>query len=99
MIEVTWKIESLERRTEDGFVTTAHWRVNAVDGEYTASAYGSCGWGEGEITIPYEDLTPEDVLAWCWTEEGGVDKDEIEANLARQIDAQKNPVTASGTPW
>jgi hypothetical protein len=28
-----------------------------------------------------------------------VDKDETEANLAAQIDAQKNPTEASGLPW
>jgi hypothetical protein len=26
-------------------------------------------------------------------------RDKIEANLAKQIDAQKNPVSVSGTPW
>ena len=35
-IEYTWSIVDLERRVSDGFVTTAHWRVYAVDGEYTA---------------------------------------------------------------
>jgi len=96
-IEYTWSIADLERRVSDGFVTTAHWRVYAVDGEYTAGSYGSCGFGEGEPEVPYEDLTPEAVLSWIW--ENGVDKDETEAQLATQIDALKNPVQESGTPW
>jgi len=46
--------------------------------------------------VPHDQLTEADVLAWVWT---SVDKDQIEANLAAKIEADKNPVTASGTPW
>jgi hypothetical protein len=97
MTNLTWKIDNLERRTSDGFVTTAHWRANAVDGEFSASVYGSCGWGEGDPVIPFEDLTEETVLEWVW--ENGVDKEATEENLTNQIDALKNPASASGTPW
>ena len=31
-ITTTWKIANLERETEDGFVFTAHYTVNADDG-------------------------------------------------------------------
>jgi hypothetical protein len=41
-------------------------------------------------------VTEVEVLNWVW---GEVDKAETEANLAAAIDAQKNPVTTSGTPW
>jgi hypothetical protein len=34
---------------------------------------------------------------WCFAD--GVDKDSIEASLQASIDAQINPVTASGVPW
>ncbi len=37
-ITYTWTIAQLERNTSDGGVTVAHWRVSAVDGDYTASA-------------------------------------------------------------
>jgi len=37
------------------------------------------------------------VLGWCWA--SGVDKDATEASLAQNIALQKNPVTATGTPW
>jgi hypothetical protein len=39
----------------------------------------------------------QEVLAWCYA--SGVDKDSTEAALAQQIALQKNPVTATGTPW
>lgn len=93
----TWTISQLDRKTADGFVTTAHWRATAVDGEHTASIYATCSWSEGEPTVPYADLTEQQVLEWVWA--SGVDKDATEAALAAQISAQQNPVTATGTPW
>jgi hypothetical protein len=92
----TWKIVQLDRKTADGFVTTAHWTVTATDGDFSASAYGTCGF-DGELTTSYEDLTEEQVLGWVWA--NGVDKDATEESLAAQIEAQKNPVTATGVPW
>jgi len=92
----TWKIVQLDRKTADGFVTTAHWTVTATDGDFSASSYGTCGF-DGELITPYEDLTEEQVLGWVWA--NGVDKDATEESLAAQIELQKNPVTATGVPW
>ena len=94
-----WTIAQLEHNVADGGVIVAHWRVSAEDGEYTASAYGTAGFTPDPTAagfVPYADLTEADVLAWVW---GSVDKDATEANLAAQIDAQKNPTSATGTPW
>jgi hypothetical protein len=96
-MEIKWSISSLDRRTSDGFVTTAHWRADAVDGEHSASIYATCGWSEGSPSVPYDNLTEQAVLEWCWA--SGVDKEATEAAVAAQIEAQKNPVQASGTPW
>jgi hypothetical protein len=91
-----WTISSLDRRTSDGFVTTAHWQCSGVDGEHSASVYATCSWSEGQPTVPYASLTEAAVLNWVWE---SVDKAATEAAVAAQIDAQKNPVSASGTPW
>lgn len=96
-MNITWSISNLDRRTSDGFVTTAHWTATAVDGEVSASIYSTIGWSEGSPTVPYESLTPEAVLAWVWA--SGVDKTATEAALADKIAAQKNPVSATGLPW
>lgn len=96
-METTWTITQCDRLTADNFITTAHWTCNAVDGDYSAGAYGSCGFAAGTPSIPYADVTEQEVLDWCWA--GGVDKDAVEASLAAQIDLQKNPVTAAGVPW
>ena len=93
---ITWTITTLDREVSNGFVTTAHWTASAVDGDYTASIYSTCSWAEGTPTIPYADLTQETVLNWVWET---VDKKATEDALAANIALQKNPVTATGTPW
>lgn len=97
MTTTTWTITQTDYITADGFITTAHWTATAVDGDYTASIYSTCSWQPGTPTIPYDQVTEQEVLDWCWA--SGVDKDATEAALAEQIALQKNPVTASGTPW
>jgi len=95
----TWTIAQLERNTADGGVTVAHWRCTAVDGDHSASAYGTVGFTPDASAagfVPYENLTEADVLAWV---HGSVDKDATEAALTAKIDAEKNPTTTAGTPW
>jgi len=92
---MNWNIVQLDRKTADGFVTTAHWNCTAIDGDYSANAYGSVGFS-GDLVTPYENLTQEQVLGWVWEQ---IDKAEIEANLTKQIEAQKNPVSVTGVPW
>jgi hypothetical protein len=93
----TWNISQLDRQTSDGFVTTAHWQATAVDGEHSASVYATCSWSDGTPTVAYNQLTQQTVLGWIWA--NGVDKDAVEASLAAQIEAKKNPTTATGVPW
>jgi len=96
-MNIVWNISNLDRNTADGLVTTAHWQCTATDGEHTASIYSTCSWADGTVNTPYDQLTQETVLGWVWA--NGVDKTATEAALAAQIEAQKNPVTATGTPW
>jgi hypothetical protein len=90
----------MDRNADNGGVTVAHWNVTAVDGDYSASAYGTAGFTPDASApgfVPYANLTEAEVLAWVWA--SGVDKDATEASLAQQIAAQKNPVTLNGLPW
>jgi hypothetical protein len=100
---MNWKIESMIVKPQDGshsdVVVTAAWRCTAVDGEYSASNYGSMGFASpGDGFIAYADLTEDTVLGWVWA--NGVDKDEVEANVARELDMQVNPpVVNKSLPW
>jgi hypothetical protein len=93
----TWTITQCDSLTSDGYITTAHWTASVVDGEYSASVYSTCSFGEGSPSIPYSQVTEQEVLNWCWA--SGVDKDAIEASLAAQIELQKHPVQQAGVPW
>jgi len=96
----TWTISTLEREISDGGVIVAHWRATDVDGDYSASSYGTCGFTYDPSSpdfTPYDQLTQDQVLGWCWND--GVDKDATEASLAANINDQKNPTTADGVPW
>ena len=96
MATTTWTIAQLDRQTSDGLVTTAHWRVDAVDGEHSAGSYGTVGFERGETFIAYDSLTEAQVIAWV---KDKLDVEEIEAGLQAQIAAKKAPTTAAGVPW
>jgi hypothetical protein len=97
MTTVNWTISTLDRDVATGFVNVAHWQASAVDGDYSASTYSTSSWADGTPTTPYADLTQATVLDWIWA--NGVDKEAVEASLQAQIDAKKNPVSATGVPW
>jgi len=96
----TWGINTLERETDDGFVFTAHYTVNAEDGTYSAGAYGSIGFQRPDNLIPYNQLDEPTVIDWVKEALGGDEKiAEIEAALQAQIDEQRHPSKAAGVPW
>ena len=100
---ILWLIERLLVKPTEGsetnVVITADWRCNGTDETYSGTCYGSCSFAppSGEFT-PYEDLTQEQVLNWCY--ENGVDQAAIEANVTAQIENQINPpVVTLPLPW
>ena len=98
-ITYTWTIPTTERNLSDGGVTIAHWRCSAVDGDHSASSYGSCGFTPDASAggfISYDSLTEANVIGWV---QGSVSKDDTEAALAAQIEADKTPTTGTGVPW
>lgn len=101
MTTYNWTITQCEHEVATGGITVAHWRVSAVDGDFTASAYGTAGFNPDPSSpdfTPYDQVVEAEVLAWVWVS-GGVDKDQLEANLASQIANQKNPPVVDGLPW
>ena len=100
---ILWLIERLLVKPTEGsnidVVITADWRCNGTDETYSGTCYGSSSFPapSGSFT-PYEDLTQEQVLGWCY--ENGVDKNAIEANVTLQIENQINPpVVRLPLPW
>ena len=103
MTTIAWQIESLLcKPTEDGFtnvVVTANWRCNGVFADTYGTVYGSCSFSKPtKIFIPYDDLTQDQVLNWCWN--SGVDKNATEMNVEQQIKDQIAPfVVTPPLPW
>lgn len=95
----SWKIANLERETEDGFVFTAHYTINAEDGTYSAGAYGSIGLERTDNLIPFDSLTEEMVIGWVKDKFGDEKVAEIETALQAQLDEKHAPTKAAGVPW
>jgi hypothetical protein len=99
MTNITWKINTCEHDINTGAIVVAHWDVSAVDGDYAARAYGTCGFTpdtQSETFKPYDQVTQEEVLSWVY---GQINKEETEAALLAQIELDKHPTTVTGTPW
>jgi hypothetical protein len=102
-ISIVWIIERLLVKPTEGdktdVVITADWRCNGTQDQYSGTCYGSASFAPptGSFT-PYEDLTQDQVLGWCFA--NGVDQAAIEANVSAQINDQINPpVIAPPLPW
>jgi hypothetical protein len=102
-ISINWIIKQLLVKKTEGELTdvvvTANWSCRASDGILNAVLTGCTSFAppSGSFT-PYEDLTEQQVLDWCFA--NGVDKTAIEANVTQQINDQINPpVIAPPLPW
>jgi len=90
---IDWLKTTPTTATPPEYVIQCGWRCNGTDGAYSASVYGTCSFTQepdenGDFT-PYTELTQDMVLSWCWG--SGVPKEATEANVAQQIENQKNP--------
>lgn len=101
---VNWKIEWMKSSTASestGYVVECGWRCTGEDSGFSASAYGSCSFKvnpDQTDVIPYEELTEDIVLHWCW--DSGVEKDQTEANVMQQVETLKNPPNiVAPLPW
>lgn len=105
-ITKTWQVNTCVRETADGYVNKVIYRVIATDGTYNARATGEVNLKKPETLIPYKDLTETQVIGWVKTKIGELATDDngpsvaqIEAALEAQVNEQKTPTTAVGTPW
>lgn len=101
-----WIIERLdcypERDNQTDVVFTVHWRLNAQDGEYNASGYGTVGltYTPGQPFTPFAELTQPQVVGWVQAALGAEQIAQMEAALAANIAAQINPpVVSPPLPW
>jgi hypothetical protein len=113
MATFNWVISTTEYDLQpadmDGAIIVAHWRCNAEQTEgtgddavtYSATNYGTAGFSPDlqrhPITRPMQTLLSlRFLIGYGLTV---LIRTAIETSLQANIDAQINPVTASGVPW
>ena len=100
-VTYTWTIPTVERNLADGGVTVAHWRCKGVEGDNSASSYGTAGFtpdASADGFVAYDSLTEADVLGWVWGQ-SETWKADTESAIATKINAIANPTTGAGVPW
>lgn len=98
-IEFNWTIATTERDIATGGINVVHWRCTGVDGDNSASSYGTVGLTPDPSAadfVAYADVTEAQAQAWVWA---SVSQADTEAAIAAKIDTLINPTEASGTPW
>ena len=87
-----WSFPNFETDA-DNKVKVIHWRYTAVDGDNSATMYGSCAGSDG---MDFDAMTKEDAIA-CVLEHSDTTEDDMKANLDAQIASQKAPTLISKT--
>ena len=91
-ITYEWSFPNFETDA-DNKVKTIHWRLTAVDGDNSASMYGSCGGSDG---MDFDAMTKDTAIA-CVISMSDTTEADMKANLDAQIASQKAPTLTSKT--
>jgi len=90
--QYNWSFDNFETNS-DNKVKNIHWRITAVDGENSASMYGSCG---GSDDMDFDAMTKDNAIA-CVLEHSETTEADMKASLDAQIASQKAPTLTSKT--
>jgi hypothetical protein len=98
-ITYTWSVANIERNLSDGGITVIHWKCTGVDGDYTASSYGTTSHtydADAADFVAYDNVTEAQAIGWA---QAALDQSAIETAISDDITAQKTPTTGDGVPW
>ena len=98
-VTYTWSVSDTERNVSDGGITTIHWRCTGVDGDHSASNYGTTAHeydASDAGFIAYASVTEANAIEWAKAQ---LDADAVEQAIADKIAAEQNPTSAAGVPW
>jgi hypothetical protein len=105
-VTYNWVIEQMEAYPQyeghSDVVFNVHWRVNANEGNYNATGYGTVGvqLDPASEFIPYANLTQDEVVGWVKEALGAEQVADIEHGLEGEI---KNLITPTfiknPLPW
>jgi hypothetical protein len=85
-MEYKWKVNKLQV-AEDNLVVKVELTVIGTDNDLTASAAYTRSLSRGDSFTPYEQLTEEQVLDWCFAPEviTWEDKDNVQRSFIRHL--------------
>ena len=88
-----------EHNGHEQVIYNVHWRVEKEDGDYSASTYGTQTLNTEDIQDfkPFDEVTSEMVEGWVKEAMGEEEVSNIESNLDKQIEDQKNPTSITVT--
>ena len=101
MITYKWSFPAFDCRVDEKLekvVTNVHWRYSGTDEDgISADTYGAKSVGEPnpDAFTPYPDLSEEQVIGWM---ESVIDMEEMNSNIAKQIELIKNPIQITLSP-
>jgi hypothetical protein len=98
MATTTWGLANTDYDLSDGFVHTAHYTIQRVDGSYSAYSYGSCSLTKPDTLTDRTDLTTADIIADVKSVLGTDTVTAIENGLQLQISEEKTPTQGSFVP-
>mgnify|MGYP003120163253 FL=1 len=94
----TWELANVDYDVSDGFCHTAHWTVTRVDGDYSASSYGSTALTRPESLTSRTDLKKADIISDVKSVLGTDQVKAIENGLVLTISEEKTPTQGSFIP-
>ena len=99
----TWNCKTVDTYpTHDGnadVVYNVHWILNAEDGDYSASSYGTQSLDTSDLSnfTSFADVTSDMVKGWVIDAMGEEEVANLKAGLDSQIESQKNPTSVTKT--
>lgn len=85
-IKKTWKVDSIDKQTEDDLIVNVQWRLEATGQGKPTDLYGFVSLERGDSFIPYDELTEDIVIGWVKDKFG----EQHVANLEEAVENQFN---------
>ena len=107
-ITYTWKVTGIKVKDEGSntnAVVQTYWTKTGTDDNgnegtfHGATPFTSTTMPEGDVFVPFEQLTEDMVLDWIKDVVVGQYEEHVNEQIAKQIDSKVNPVTDAPMPW
>ena len=98
-----WNVNTVDvhphEEGHDDVIYNVHWSVAKVDGDYSASSYGTQTIDTSDLSdfTAFADVTADMVKGWVIDAMGEEEVANLEASLDAQIAEQKNPTSVVKT--